>query len=99
MRRPSTSPESTASTGPTDPSVIRADLVLRHAGQLATMIPTTADPLGRLTGGALAARQGRVVWIGPGGVQARQVELHGGQRDAAGARGGPGLRGLHPHPA
>ena len=98
MRRPSTSPESTASTGPTDPSVIRADLVLRHAGQLATMIPTTADPLGRITGGALAARQGRVVWIGPDRELEQQVELDGDQLDAAGACVMPGLVDAHTHP-
>src|SRR5437588_556550 len=98
MRRPSTSPASTASTGPTDPEVIRADFVLRHAGQLATMQPTDADPLGRVTDGALAARQGRVVWIGPDRQLEREVELDGDQVDAAGACVLPGLVDAHTHP-
>ena len=97
MRRPSTSPASTASTGPIDPEVIRADFVLRHAGQLATMQPTDADPLGRVTDGALAARQGRVVWIGPDRQLERGVELDGDQVDAAGACVMPGLVDAHTH--
>ena len=62
------------------------------------MIPTTKDPLGRITGGALAARQGRVVWIGPDRDLEQQVELDGDQLDAAGACVMPGLVDAHTHP-
>src|SRR5207247_2429091 len=69
-RRRSTSPAPTGSTGRRDPydsepaPVIRADFALRHAGQLATMMPRPDDPLGRINDGALAAHGGRVAWIG-----------------------------------
>src|SRR5437899_8111000 len=62
------------------------------------MVPTTTDPLGRITGGALAARQGRVVWIGPDHELEQQVELDGDQLDAAGACVLPGLVDAHTHP-
>src|SRR5437899_2790876 len=62
------------------------------------MVPTTTDPLGRITGGALAARQGRVVWIGPDHELEQQVELDGDQLDAAGACVMPGLVDAHSHP-
>lgn len=62
------------------------------------MIPTTTDPLGRITGGALAARQGRVVWIGPDRELDQQVELDGDQLDAVGACVMPGLVDAHTHP-
>ena len=62
------------------------------------MVPTTTDPLGRITGGALAARQGRVVWIGPDHELEQQVELDGDQLDAAGACVMPGLVDAHTHP-
>jgi len=78
--------------------VIRADFVLRHAGQLATMQPIDADPLGRIRDGALAARQGRVVWVGTDRELERQVELDGDQVDAAGACVMPGLVDAHTHP-
>jgi imidazolonepropionase len=78
--------------------VIRADFVLRHAGQLATMQPTPAGPLGRITDGALAARAGRVVWIGADHELERLVELDGDQLDAAGACVMPGLVDAHTHP-
>jgi imidazolonepropionase len=78
--------------------VIRADFVLRHAGQLATMLPTGADPLGRIADGALAARAGRVVWLGADRELEGQVELDGDLLDAAGACVMPGLVDAHTHP-
>jgi imidazolonepropionase len=98
MRRPSTSPATTASTEPGDPSVIRADFVLRHAGQLVTMQPTDPDALGRIADGALAARQGRVVWIGADRELEAAVILDGDQLDAEGACVMPGLVDAHTHP-
>jgi imidazolonepropionase len=78
--------------------VIRADFVLRHAGQLATMVPANDDPLGRISSGALAARGGRVVWIGEDRNLESQVALDGDLLDAAGACVIPGFVDAHTHP-
>jgi imidazolonepropionase len=78
--------------------LIHADFVLRHAGQLATMVPAKDDPLGRLRNGALAAREGRVVWIGEDRDLEAQVALDGDLLDAAGACVIPGLVDAHTHP-
>src|SRR5205807_311503 len=100
----STSPPPTGSTGRRDPRdsepapLIRADFVLRHAGQLATMMPRPDDPLGRIKDGALAAHGGRVVWIGDDRDLESQVTLDGDLLDAAGACVIPGLVDAHTHP-
>ena len=78
--------------------MIRADFALRHAGQLATMVSRQHDPLGRITDGALAARGGRVVWIGEDRDLESQVALEGDLLDAAGACVIPGLVDAHTHP-
>ena len=78
--------------------MIHADFALRHAGQLATMMPNEGDPLGRISDGALAAREGRVVWIGEDRQLEDQVDLDGDQLDAAGACVLPGLVDAHTHP-
>jgi imidazolonepropionase len=78
--------------------LIRADFALRHAGQLATMVPATDDPLGRIADGALAARGGRVVWIGDDRDIESQVALDGDLLDAAGACVMPGMVDAHTHP-
>jgi len=78
--------------------VIHADFALRHAGQLATMMPNESDPLGRIRDGALAVREGRVVWIGEDRQLEGQVDLDGDQLDAAGACVLPGLVDAHTHP-
>ena len=78
--------------------MIRADFALRHAGQLATMLPEKDDPLGRIRDGALAARAGRVVWIGEDRELESQVALDGDLLDAAGACVIPGLVDAHTHP-
>src|SRR5438067_12670565 len=103
-RRRSTSPPPTRSTGRHDPHgsepapLIRADFALRHAGQLATMVPAKDDPLGRVRNGSLAARGGRVVWIGEDRDLESQVDLDGAFLDAAGACVIPGLVDAHTHP-
>src|SRR2546428_853280 len=108
MRTPATRPRSpspppTGSTGRRDPydsepaPVIRADFVLRHAGQLATMVPREDDPLGRIKDVALAAHGGRVVWIGDDRDLESQVSLDGDLLDAAGACVIPGLVDSHTH--
>ncbi|HEY9287936.1 MAG TPA: imidazolonepropionase [Candidatus Dormibacteraeota bacterium] len=78
--------------------MIDADFVVRRAGQLATMVPADGDPLGRVVDGALAARAGRVVWIGPDSEVERNVRLDGDALDAAGACVIPGLVDAHTHP-
>jgi imidazolonepropionase len=78
--------------------LIRADFALRHAGQLATMMPATDDPLGRIRDGALAALGGRVVWIGEDRQLESQVKLDGDLLDAQGACVIPGLVDAHTHP-
>src|SRR5436305_3545533 len=103
-RRRSTSPPPTRSTGRHDPHgsepapLIRADFALRHAGQLATMVPAKDDPLGRVHNGSLAARGGRVVWIGEDRDLESEVDLDGDLLDAAGACVIPGLVDAHTHP-
>src|SRR2546421_10947549 len=100
----STSPPPTGSTGRRDghgsepAPLIRADFALRHAGQLATMMPRPDDPLGRIKDGALAAHGGRVVWIGDDRDLESQGTLDGDQLDAAGACVIPGLVDAHTHP-
>jgi imidazolonepropionase len=78
--------------------LIHADFALRHAGQLATMVPAADDPLGRIRDGALAAREGRVVWIGEDRELESQVTLDGDLLDAQGACVIPGLVDAHTHP-
>ena len=78
--------------------MIRADFALRHAGVLATMVPVDDDPLGRIRDGALAARWGRVVWIGEDRDLESQVTLDGDLLDASGACVIPGLVDAHTHP-
>jgi imidazolonepropionase len=78
--------------------VIQADLAIRHAGELATMVATQGDVLGRIPNGALAARDGLVVWVGPDGDLEREVDLDGDQIDAQGACVMPGFVDAHTHP-
>jgi imidazolonepropionase len=78
--------------------LIRADFALRHAGQLATLVPASDDPLGRILDGALAAREGRVVWIGDDRELESHVTLDGDLLDARGACVIPGLVDAHTHP-
>ena len=75
-----------------------ADFVVRRAGLLVTMVPSAGDPLGRIRKGALAARSGRVVWVGPDTDLERQVTLEGDSLDAQGACLLPGLVDAHTHP-
>lgn len=62
------------------------------------MVPANDDPLGRITDGALAAREGRVVWIGEDHDLESQVALDGDLLDAAGACVIPGFVDAHTHP-
>src|SRR5216110_1159029 len=62
------------------------------------MLPNADDPLGRIRDGALAAREGRVVWIGEDRRLEAEVDLDGDLLDAAGACVIPGLVDAHTHP-
>ncbi|MEA2667589.1 MAG: imidazolonepropionase [Chloroflexota bacterium] len=62
------------------------------------MVRATDDPLGRILDGALAAREGRVVWIGEDRDLESQVALDGDLLDAQGACVIPGLVDAHTHP-
>jgi imidazolonepropionase len=78
--------------------LIRADFALRRAGLLVTMVPRDGDPLGRIRDAALAAFEGRVVWIGPDNKLESKVRLDGDLLDAQGYTVLPGLVDAHTHP-
>lgn len=78
--------------------MIQSDFALRHAGILATMVPRNGDRLGCIRDAALAARQGRVVWIGEDRALESQVALDGDEVDARGGCVVPGLVDAHTHP-
>jgi predicted amidohydrolase YtcJ len=62
------------------------------------MVDATDDALGRIRDGALAAREGRVVWIGEDRELESQVRLDGDLLDVRGACVIPGLVDAHTHP-
>jgi imidazolonepropionase len=85
-------------------SVIEADLIVSGAGELLTCARTTPgaearSALGMIRNGAVAAREGKVVWVGPGDRLREQVRLvPGGQTvDADGRVVMPGLVESHAH--
>lgn len=78
--------------------MIHADLVVRHAGVLCTMVAREGDALGRIKGGAVAALDGRVVWTGRDADVERAVHLEGDLVDAEGRCVLPGLVDPHTHP-
>lgn len=72
------------------------DLVVRNASRLVTCDDTRGEgTLGVIERGALAASDGRIVWVGP----ERELPAHGGAReiDAAGGAVLPGLVDPHTH--
>ena len=78
--------------------MIQADLVIRHAGLLCTMVARDSDALGRIRDGAVAARDGRVVWVGRDADLEAAVKLDGDLIDVAGRCVLPGLVDPHTHP-
>ncbi len=72
--------------------------MIRRARPLATMVSRAGDPLGRFKVGAIAAREGYVVWVGDDSELERAVALEGDEVDAQGACVIPGLVDAHTHP-
>ena len=83
---------------------IEADLLVENASQLVTLnpFPRVGDPEGKLgviPDGTLAAREGRIVWVGPSGETSKQVSLlpGGKELDATGKVVMPGFIDSHTH--
>jgi imidazolonepropionase len=83
---------------------VEADLVIRGAGQLLTCARTGAasgarSTLGKITDGAVAAHDGRIVWVGKDSDLREEVRLvRGGQElDVEGRVVMPGLVECHAH--
>src|SRR5260221_14248710 len=83
---------------------IAADFILTGAGRLVTLAeqpqPEATGSLGVIERGALAARDGRIVWIGAEDALERAVAVEGTAKerrlDVGGGAGVPGLGDLPP---
>jgi imidazolonepropionase len=86
-----------------DEQTIRADLTITGAAEVLVCPPGGAGGehpgLGRIVGGAVAVREGRIVWVGPTSRMAEEVRLiPGGESfDAEGRVVMPGLVDCHTH--
>ena len=80
-------------------AAVAADLVLRGAAELVTMSRQPSDGLGVVHGGALAARDGRIVWVGRESELSQAVALaaDGLDLDAGGRCVLPGFVDAHTH--
>lgn len=77
---------------------VAADFVLRGAGRLVTCDPSRDGELGVIERGALAAREGVVIWCGPEAEMSRiDIEADATELDARGAAVLPGLVDCHTH--
>ena len=87
-----------SATGGSSPAVA-ADFVLRGAGELVTMSAPPAEGLGAITGGALAAKDGVIVWVGCEAELPQAVDLaaDGLDVDAEGCCVLPGFVDAHTH--
>jgi len=77
-----------------------ADFILTGAGELVTLDPALGEgPLGVIRGGALAAVEGKIVWVGKTSQVHKAVGLHGDGRelDAQGRVVMPGFVDSHTH--
>src|SRR5690349_23575264 len=76
-----------------------ADWALTNVSRLVTLEPEKGvGPLGVIERGAVAARGGRIVWVGPADALAPQVDLSGAQIVDAGGRAVlPGFVDSHTH--
>jgi imidazolonepropionase len=78
----------------------RADLVIEGIGELVTCEPALGEgPLGIVADAAVAAVEGRIVWVGPAARLPEAVTVPAGARviDAAGRVGCPGFVDSHTH--
>ena len=78
---------------------VAADFVLRGASELVTMSASPAEGLGAITGGALAAMDGTIVWVGREEELPTAVKLapDGIDVDAEGRCVLPGFVDAHTH--
>ncbi len=78
---------------------VAADFVLRGAGELVTMSAPPAEGLGAIAGGALAAKDGEIVWVGLEAELPQAVDLapDGLEIDAEGCCVLPGFVDAHTH--
>ncbi|HEY7092637.1 MAG TPA: imidazolonepropionase [Ktedonobacterales bacterium] len=78
---------------------LTADWAITNISRLVTLEPNTGTgPLGVIERGAVAARDGRIVWVGPEDALAAQVDLSGAQIvDADGRSVLPGFVDSHTH--
>jgi imidazolonepropionase len=78
---------------------ITADWALTNVSRLVTLEPnTSAGPLGVIERGAVAALDGRIVWVGPEDALAAEVDLGGAEIVDAGGRAVlPGFVDSHTH--
>jgi len=81
-----------------------ADFLVENAAQLVTITPSPRatnpeEKLGVIRNGTLAAKGGRIVWVGPAGETSKQVSLLPGGRemDASGKVVLPGFIDSHTH--
>ena len=82
-----------------DIPLLVADWALTNVSRLVTLEPGAgAGPLGVIERGAVAAWDGRIVWVGPEDALAAQVDLGGAQiADAGGRAVLPGFVDSHTH--
>ena len=87
-----------SATSESSPAVV-ADFVLRGAGDLVTMSAPPAEGLGTIAGGALAAKDGVIVWVGREAELPQAVDLapDGLDIDAEGRCVLPGFVDAHTH--
>ncbi len=78
---------------------VAADFVLRGAGELVAMSAPPAEGLGAITSGALAAKDGVIVWVGREAELSQAVDLapDGLEVDAEGRCVLPGFVDAHTH--
>ena len=77
-----------------------ADLLVTNLAELVTCEPARGEgPLGVIEDGALAAAEGRIVWVGPASRLHREVVMCAEAReiDAGGRVGLPGFVDSHTH--
>jgi len=80
--------------------VTRADLLVTNLAELVTCEPCVGEgPLGIIAGGALAAAEGRIVWVGPEARLASEVTAAPGAArvDGGGRVACPGFVDSHTH--